>query len=149
MSDRLTEVRVRRLEAGEIVAAFPIIHELRAHLDLAEFTARTLRQSALGYELIGAFRGGVLVGVLGMRPVETLARGRHLHVDDLVIHEGDRGGGVGRALLEYAEQDAGRRGLGAVFLDSRREVIGFYEHLGYEPHTSPLMRKRLVGSPGN
>jgi len=144
MSDGAADVLVRRLETGELATAFPVVRELRSHLDGEEFLARVERQRSLGYELLGAFRGGALVGVLGMRPVETLARGLHLHVDDLVVRDKERGTGVGRVLLDFAERDAARRGLGAVFLDSRREAIGFYERLGYEAHTAPLMRKRLT-----
>ncbi len=88
-------------------------------------------------------RDGVLVAVAGIRPVHTLARGPHLHVDDLVVDARCRGQGVGVALLQFCERDAGARGLVAVFLDSRQEVIGFYESLGYEPHTALLMRRRL------
>jgi ribosomal protein S18 acetylase RimI-like enzyme len=97
----------------------------------------------MGYELVGAFLGLRMVGVLGMRPVLTLARGAHLHIDDLIVREKDRKAGIGRALMAFAEKDAIARGLRAVFLDSRQEVTDFYRREGYSPHTSVLMRKRI------
>jgi GNAT superfamily N-acetyltransferase len=137
------DLSIRLLEAAEVPAAFPIVHQLRSHLDLDEFSARVSRQGALGYRLVGAFRGGEMVGVMGMRKVETLARGAHLHVDDLVVDERERGTGAGGALLAFAEAHARREQLVAIFLDSRTEVISFYEKRGYAAHAALLMRKRL------
>ncbi|MFY3081705.1 GNAT family N-acetyltransferase [Achromobacter xylosoxidans] len=121
-----------------------MIKQLRAALDEAEFLQRVRRQSHGGYELVGAYRDGRLIGVMGMRPVHTLARGPHLHVDDLVVDEAVRGSGAGRALMAYAEADARARGMGAVFLDARPDAIPFYEREQYTLHPAPSMRK-LIG----
>jgi ribosomal protein S18 acetylase RimI-like enzyme len=137
------DVQIRRLEAREWAAVFPIVAQLRPHLSAEEFLAQARRQSHGGYELVGAFRDGRLIGVLGMRPVHTLARGPHLHIDDIVIDEADRRAGGGRALMAYAEADARARGMMGVFLDARPVAIGFYQALGYELHTTPSMKKIL------
>jgi GNAT superfamily N-acetyltransferase len=137
------EVHTRRLEPREWAAAFAIIAPLRPHLDAKEFLDRARRQSHSGYELVGAFRNGRLMGVLGMRPVHTLVRGPHLHVDDIVIEESERRAGGGRALMAYAEADARARGMASVFLDARPEAIGFYSALGYALHPVPSMKKLL------
>jgi GNAT superfamily N-acetyltransferase len=139
----MADIQVRRLEPREWAGIFPLIVQLRPHLDQEEFLSRVRRQSHSGYELVGAFRGGRLVGVLGMRPVHTLVRGPHLHVDDIVVEETERKSGIGRALMAYAEADARSRGMGSVFLDARPEAIGFYETIGFALHTTPSMRKLL------
>jgi GNAT superfamily N-acetyltransferase len=139
----IDEVQTRRLEPREWAAVFPVIAQLRPHLDAKEFLDRARRQSHGGYELVGAYRNGALIGVLGMRPVHTLARGPHLHVDDIVIDEAERRAGGGRALMAYAEADARARGMTAVFLDARPEAIGFYQAIGYALHTVPSMKKNL------
>jgi hypothetical protein len=59
-------VPVRRLVPAEWKQAFPIVVQLRSALDEAEFLRRVQRQSFSGYELVGAFRDGILIGVLGM-----------------------------------------------------------------------------------
>ena len=137
------DVQTRRLEPREWVAVFPIVVQLRPSLDAEQFLDRVRRQSHSGYELVGAFRNGRLIGLLGMRPVHTLVRGPHLHVDDIVIEESERRAGGGRALMAYAEADARARGMTAVFLDARPEAIGFYQAIGYELHTTPSMKKIL------
>jgi len=114
------QFQVRRLEPREWAAIFPLIAQLRPHLDADEFLRRVRRQSHSGYELVGAFQDGRPVGVLGMRPVHTLVRGPHLHIDDIVVDEKDRKAGAGRALMDYAEADARARGMNSVF--SRREA---------------------------
>jgi GNAT superfamily N-acetyltransferase len=134
----------RRIEPSAWAQAFPLIKQLRTALDEAEFLQRVRRQSHGGYELVGAYRDGRLIGVMGMRPVHTLARGPHLHVDDLVVDEAVRGSGAGRALMAYAEADALARGMGAVFLDARPDAIPFYEREQYTLHPAPSMRK-LIG----
>ncbi|WP_025859829.1 GNAT family N-acetyltransferase [Acetobacter papayae] len=139
MTDSLV---VRRLASREIPEAYPVIAQLRT-LDRASFEQAVLRQMAAGYELIGAFEAGMLVGVIGLRPVHTLARGAFLHVDDLVVDAACRGRGIGRALMAYAQEEATARGMGTVFLDARDTAVPFYEQLGFELHQAPSMRCRV------
>jgi GNAT superfamily N-acetyltransferase len=139
----MSNLQVRRLAPREWAATFPLIVQLRPHLDRAEFLRRIERQSYSGYELVGAFRDGRLIGVLGMRPVHTLMRGPHLHVDDIVVDETERKSGGGRALMAFAEDDAKARGMTALFLDARPDAIGFYQAIGLALHTAPSMRKAL------
>lgn len=139
----MDDLLIRRLEPREWEGIFPIIAQLRPHLDKEEFLRRARRQAHSGYELVGAFRNGRLIGVLGMRPVHTLVRGPHLHVDDIVMREEERRSGGGRALMNYAEADARARGMTSVFLDARPEAIGFYKAIGFDLHTTPSMKKVL------
>jgi GNAT superfamily N-acetyltransferase len=136
-------MEITNVAESELPEAFVVLQELRDSLDFSTFSARLRRQSKNGYCLYGAYQGGVLVGLIGMRPVETMARGKHLHVDDLVVTANRRGEGIGVMLLAFAEQHARNNEMTSVFLDSRQEVIGFYEELGYSPHTATLMRKKL------
>jgi GNAT superfamily N-acetyltransferase len=121
----VNEINVRTVEDAELSAAYHLLHELRNQLDNLAFVSRLRRQSEQGYRLYGAFCDYLLVGLIGMRPVETMARGHHLHVDDLIVAASWRGRGIGMRLLEFAEQHANDQGLNAVFLDSRQEAIGF------------------------
>jgi GNAT superfamily N-acetyltransferase len=140
-------MKLRRLAAREIADAFPLVSELRAKLGKDEFIAGVLRQQQQhGYELIAAFDPGI-VGVLGMRPVHTLARGWHLHIDDLVVSQDQQKRGIGRALLSFAETDAKSKGMTALFLDSVKDAMGFYENCGFRTHIVTLMRKPLAVGP--
>jgi GNAT superfamily N-acetyltransferase len=137
------KITLRRLEPAEWRLAFPVIAVLRTHLTLEEFLERVDRQSFGGYQIVGAFVDGRLAGVLGVRPVHTLARGAHLQVDDLVVADEDRRADIGKALMDYVEREAQVRGMGAVFLDARSEAVPFYKSLGFGLHHAPAMRKLL------
>ncbi|MCE3261767.1 MAG: hypothetical protein K0R43_846 [Pseudoduganella sp.] len=137
-------VTIRELEQQELVAAYAVMRELRQHLGLQQFQDCVARQRRSGYRLLGGFDAkGKLLAVLGMRPVSTLARGDHLHIDDLVVTERKRCKGIGKAMLRHAECWAQEQGLVAVFLDSRQDAVRFYSALGYQPHAAVLMRKRI------
>ncbi|WGS54112.1 GNAT family N-acetyltransferase [Paraburkholderia sp. D15] len=138
-----TRIDVRRLTPAEWATAFPLIAQLRS-LDEAEFLQRARRQAHTGYELVGAFAEGTLIGVMGMRPVHTLARGAHLHIDDLVVDATVRKGGAGRALMDYAEADARARDMTAVFLDAHPDAVGFYQRQSFVFHIAPSMKKPLA-----
>lgn len=137
------DLSIRLLREHEFLSAYDVMKQLRTHLSSEEFCERCQRQCALGYELIGAFLQGQIVGVLGMRPVQTLSRGMHLHIDDFIVDENYRGAGIGRDLLQFVEEDARARQFTGIFLDSRAEAESFYEHLGYVAHTTKLMKKRF------
>jgi ribosomal protein S18 acetylase RimI-like enzyme len=141
----MSEISIRTVEDAELSATYQLLHELRNHLDNLTFVSRLRRQIEQGYRLCRAFCGSLLVGLIGMRPVETMARGKHLHVDDLIVAAEWRERRIGMRLLEFAEEYASDHGLRAVFVDSRQEAIGFYKKLGFTFHTAPLMRKGLPG----
>ena len=140
---RCSRLEIRRLSPSEWMQAYPVTAQLRS-LEEAEFLERTRRQSYSGYELVAAFHDGRMTGVMGTRPVHTLARGAYLHIDDLVVDATGRGSGVGRSLLEYAEADARARGMTAIFLDARPDAVPFYERENYVLHPAPSMKKMLV-----
>ncbi|WP_163835384.1 GNAT family N-acetyltransferase [Spartinivicinus ruber] len=135
----LTICRITRQQHEE---AFSLMRELRSALEFEAFVARLERQQQHGYELHGAIENEI-VGLIGFRDVETMARGPHIHVDDLVISKAQRSAGIGRKLMEYVESIASEKNLGGIFLDSRLDVVDFYKGLGYEFHKAQLMCKRF------
>ena len=78
---------------------------------------------------------------------ELLIVGKQCEIRGLVVGREQRGKGVGRHLIEAAEQWAQSRGLKQISLRSnviRPESHPFYERLGYERYkTQHAYRKRL------
>ncbi|AHY46375.1 Acetyltransferase (GNAT) family [Rubrobacter radiotolerans] len=114
---------------GETRALFSVIRELRPHLSEGDFLAAADRMRGEGYRLAGAYRVGGPVGAAGFRVFEALYSGRQLYVDDLVVAESERSGGVGRAMLGWLEAEARRAGCAQLHLDSgvqRAEAHRFY-----------------------
>ena len=113
----------------EIMATFPVILELRPHLDEAEYPATVSRMRETGYRLVSVIDSGYVKAVAGFRVRETLAHGRFLYVDDLVTDGSARSRGYGRLLFRWLEDEAYREGCGQLQLDSgvrRAEAHRFY-----------------------
>ena len=71
-------------------------------------------------------------GIAGILVLEETAEG--LLLDNIAVSPDQQGKGVGRALLEFAEAEARRRGFGAIHLYTHElmtENIGLYQRIGY------------------
>ena len=87
------------------------------------------------------------IGWLHVETSRTLETGPMANIAGLVVGEGARSGGIGRALLEAGEAWARERGLPTMQVrsrTSRERAHRFYEREGYERvKTSAVFRKRL------
>lgn len=57
--------------------------------------------------------------------------GRVGHIEDVAIHKDYQKLGLGRKLMEYAEQEARKYKCYKIILDCHESNIGFYEKMGY------------------
>jgi len=92
--------------------------------------------------------GNVIIGWIHVQATYLLECDARAEIWGLVVGEKARGSGVGRRLVEAAEEWALMRGLGVIVLRSnalRAEAQGFYEHLGYTvTKTQNAFRKNLT-----
>ena len=108
----------------DIDRCYPVMHELRPHLDHAEYIAQVRRQMANGYRLAFVEDGGEAKGVAGFRFLEFLAWGRILYVDDLVTRAHERSKGFGDRLFDWLVEQAVERGCDQLHLDSGVQRFG-------------------------
>ena len=104
-------------------AAWPVVAQLRPHLDEGAFLAQALRQQAEGWRATVLLEGGVVRAFAGWRVQEMLAHGRFLYVDDLVTDTRVRSAGHGKALLDWLKAQAVRLGCDNLQLDSGTQRI--------------------------
>jgi ribosomal protein S18 acetylase RimI-like enzyme len=93
-------------------------------------------ENLLVVEHDGEVVGSVMVGYEGHRG----------WVNYLAVHPDHRGRGLGRRLMERAEELLGRLGCAKVNLQvrsSNEEAIGFYRRIGYSVDDSVSMGRRL------
>ncbi|MFB5662578.1 GNAT family N-acetyltransferase [Alteribacillus sp. HJP-4] len=115
----------------EIRAAFPLLKQLRTHLD--ENTYVELVKEAMleeRYHLAVLESDGDLAAAAGFKEMTTLYYGRFVWVCDLVTDETKRSQGYGEKLLHYVHEWAARRGCECVALSSgiqREKAHRFYE----------------------
>ncbi len=120
----------------EIIAAFPLMHQLRPQLIADTFLETVRVQQQEGYRLFAGKIKSSYVVLAGARDAQTLMRGPHLFVDDLVTLESQRGKGYGAAMLQWLTKHASSRGFRRIYLDSRDTAVGFYRRVGFTMTTA-------------
>jgi GNAT superfamily N-acetyltransferase len=114
--------------------AFPVLVQLRTHLDRDTFRGIQTAAVPQGLTFTGAFSGDRCVGVAGWRVMDTTHVIRKLYVDDLVTDAAHRSRGVGAALLDHLERRAAKLGCRYLELDSgvqRLDAHRFYRREGF------------------
>jgi GNAT superfamily N-acetyltransferase len=119
---------------AQIADTFPVMHQLRPHLDAAVYVQTVRRQETSGYVLVSLSDEGVVRAVAGFRVLDQLVRGRVLYVDDLVTDQHVRSRGYGDALIDWLTARARAARCTALELDS-----GVQRHAAHRFY----MRKRL------
>ncbi len=131
----MDSVKVAQL-ASDLRRCYPVMGELRPHLDEAEFLAQVKRQmETQDYRLVFAEDDGEVVAVAGYRIIEMLAWGKAMYVDDLVTASSRRSEGHGGQLFDWLVAEAVRLGRGQLHLDSGVQRFGahrFYLHKGMD-----------------
>lgn len=121
---------IRNLATGaELRAVHSVIAQLRPHLDADSFVAQALRQIERGYRATALFDASIPRAYAGWRVQESLVRGVHLYVDDLVTDGSVRSRGHGKALLDWLKAEARRLDCASLQLDSgtqRQDAHAFY-----------------------
>lgn len=114
------DLRIRLAESDDdLRRCFPVMAQLRPHLDEPAFLERARRQKADdGYRIAFLESGGVVRAVAGFRIMEMLVCGRHLYVDDLVTDAAARSTGLGGRLFDWLTDHARAAGCVALELDS-------------------------------
>ncbi len=102
----------------EILACYPIVAQLRSHVEEHEFLERVHDQQKAGYELAFVSNNGQVVTVAGYRISNSLAWGKFLYVEDLVTAGLERSNGHGQALVDWLLARAREQKCDSFHLDS-------------------------------
>jgi GNAT superfamily N-acetyltransferase len=135
MVDSLT---IKELQSqNEILAAFPIMKQLRTHLDEKMYLDLVLdAKGEDSYRLFALIDEGEIVAVTGFKPMITLYYGRFVWVCDLVTDTTKRSKGYGEKLLAFVHEWALENNYTSVALSSglqRTNAHRFYEKtMGYD-----------------
>ncbi|MBS1968821.1 MAG: GNAT family N-acetyltransferase [Bdellovibrionales bacterium] len=98
----ITFVKIQNRE--ELERCFPVMKELRPHLNVQEYLEIYRHAHAMdGYEILAMEQKGEIIAVMGYRILYDFVRGRHLYIDDLVSTEKMRSQGLGGEMLKQAE----------------------------------------------
>lgn len=110
-------IDLARTDADKL-ACFPVLKELRTHLEEADYLPQLERLEAQDYQLAFVRDEGRVTAVAGFWLSEAFAYGKYMHVYDLVTSEGVRSRGHGAALMDFLKVLARDSGCTQLHLDS-------------------------------
>lgn len=122
----------------DLLACWPVMAQLRPHVEREAFVDRVREQQRLGYRLAFLREDGVVRAVAGYRFGLNMAWGRHLYIDDLSTDRTERSRGHGGALFDWLIEAAREAGCEQLHLDSG--VTRFDAHRFY------LQRRMRISS---
>lgn len=139
-------VSVRELtNEDDLRRAFPVLRELRSHMDEDAYIESVQDMVGRGYQLFALEDEGDIVALAGIGEGLNFYYGKYIWVYDLVTSERVRSRGYGQTLLEHIEQLARENGCETVALSSalyRKEAHRFYEErMGYERASYSFVKK--------
>lgn len=108
----------------KILGCFPVISQLRPHLEEAKFLEQVRYQMKEGYQLAFLEIEEQAVAVAGFRISTCLALGKFLYVDDLVVDELKRSQGYGKQLFQWLIEYAKNHRCEHLSLDSGVQRFG-------------------------
>lgn len=130
--------------------AHQLMKQLRPHVTLENFLEIYHKANkADGYVIYGYFNSEEnqqesLIGLLGARILYDYVHGRHLYIDDLVVHSNHRNQGVGKKLLEFAEMIAKSENCTGLRLCTgvdNQDGIRFYERENWKSRAIVFKKK--------
>ncbi|MER2089638.1 MAG: GNAT family N-acetyltransferase [Sporosarcina sp.] len=144
----MNELTIKRLQSrDEIVEAYPIMKQLRTHLDEVTYLELVCEaQEKDRYQLFALKSEGVIVAVIGFKPMITLYYGRFIWVCDLVTDTTKRSSGYGEKLLNYVHEWAQENSYESVALSSGLQRVNahrFYEEKMDYDKVSYVFKKLL------
>ncbi len=110
-------IDLARTDADKL-ACFPVLKELRTHLEEADFMTQLRRLEAQDYQLAFVRDGGRVTAVAGFWISEMFAYGKYMYVYDLVTSADARSRGYGAALMDFLKTSAQDAGCAQLHLDS-------------------------------
>ena len=119
---------------AEKLACFPVMKELRTHLEEADFLPQLKRLETQDYQLVYVEDKSQVVAVAGFWINEAFANGKYMYVYDLVTSSTARSKGYSKALMDYLKNLAREAGCAQLHLDSgvqRFRAHKFYLREGF------------------
>lgn len=146
----MPDLSVRPMTQADLPSVEPLLAQLGYDIAPDEAAHRLAAVvAAPGHCLDVAERDGRVVAFIHFYARAAIEKPPEVIVQALVVDAGLRGGGIGRHLMQRAENWAADNGYPSVALGtqtSRDDAHAFYERLGYQiAATSHLMRKDVGG----
>ncbi|MCH2176005.1 MAG: GNAT family N-acetyltransferase [Lentisphaeria bacterium] len=128
--------KIQFIESESFKEILPLLQILYPEDGLAILQKRLDGMQGHGYQCVGIYDEGLLIGISGLWTLNKLYIGKHIEPDNIIIHPDYQGKGIGHQLMEWLETYAKEIDCQSVELNCYAYNEGarrFYESLGYEP----------------
>ena len=129
-------MEIRSAHQSDASALAPLLAELGYPTPPEVIARRLAALDSINETVLVAADADELLGLITVHVTPVLHRPTYVgRITTLVVAERAHGRGIGRALVEAAEQHLARRGCALLEVTSnkkRADAHAFYEHLGYE-----------------
>ena len=144
-------ITVRELKGlAEMTAAYPLVRQSNPELDEPTFELRLAAMVAEGgYRCVAAYRNDALAGVAGFWIGTGLWCGRYCEPDNVVVDRAERGGGIGKILMDWIEDEARRAGCALMKLETFADRVRARKFYGREGFAEPgIVMIKPLPTPG-
>lgn len=140
-------MEIREIGIEEMKEAFPLVSQLRTHLNINEYIELIDNMVDNGYRAFGLFDSGKIVSYAGFAVLTNFYYSKHIWLYDLVVDKAKQGQGYGKQLLSYIEQYAKDNTINCIALSSgleREDAHNFYVKGMYYEKSSYVFKKILA-----
>lgn len=130
----------------DIDSTYVLMKQLRPHISLEQF--RIIFEKANksdDYNIYGyTDQKAHIKGLIGIRTLHDYVHGKHLYIDDLVVDETCRSQGIGKKLLDFAEDLAKKNectGLRLCTGIDNKDGMRFYERENWKQRAVVFKKK--------
>jgi len=143
---KVMNIKFNLINPARINIILPLLVEMNEGIACEVLEARLSQMITQGYECVGIYDEGRLVGICGLWVLVKHYIGRHLEPDNVYLKSSYRNKGIGDQLQTYLEDFAISRGCEAVELNcyvDNDAGCRFWESLGYS-QIGKHYRKSLI-----
>ena len=122
------------IDPAEMNVILPLLMELDPSIEKEVLEIRLSQMLVQGYECVGVYDEGNLIGICGIWMLVKYYVGKHIEPDDVFIKPAYRGKGIGEQLQLWLEQLAISRDCEALELNcyiANEAGCRFWEFVGY------------------
>ena len=130
-----TDFVIRFIEKEEIEMIVPLLGQLNSNIKANVLRRRLSEMITQGYQCVGVFEEGILIGISGLWILTKYYVGKHVEPDNVFILPEYQGRGIGRLLMDWIFEYAKSVGCGASELNcyvKNKAGQKFWEKQGYE-----------------
>jgi len=123
------------INRSDMACIVPLLMELDPHIPKATIESRLALMVEQGYECVGIYDAGELIGICGIWVLVKYYVGRHLEPDNVYLRAAYQGQGIGAALQSWLEALAKSRDCDALELNcyvANTSGCEFWESVGYK-----------------